>query len=176
MAAACERLPVLARLRLSSCPRSLSVRILVHVNCNLAPLLLCLSLSFCASWTQQHKLERCGVSVCCNCYQDGPCRVLFGTGSATKLVVLLIRLGSSSEQSERIWLRMGTLGLLVAFLPVACVGISWSRLLEMDPGTSPRHFTLAGQLRLGLGVSSRLTTVTSSSVLHTTDFVVSTIA
>ena len=76
------------------------------------------------------------------------------TGSVTKLVILLIRVGGSGgEEMDRVWLRLGTLTLVVAFLPTACAGIRWSRLLQT--GTA-RQLTLIGLLRLGLGVSEQL--------------------
>lgn len=91
----------------------------------------------------------------------GDCYRPFGfasTGSVTKLVVLSTRVGGSGgEELDRVWLRVGTLTLGVTFLPTACAVISWSRLLQMGtPTGTAGQRSLAGLLRLGLGVSEHL--------------------
>ena len=70
-----------------------------------------------------------------------------------KLVVLLVRVGDNGEQLDSVALRIGALTVLVGYLPIVCLGVRWSQLLQTGIRAGTTSSTLAEQLRLGFGVS-----------------------
>ena len=63
-----------------------------------------------------------------------------------------MRVGDDGEQTDSVALRIGALTGLVGYLPIVCVGVRWSQLLQTNIWTGTIRFTLAEQLRLGFDV------------------------